>query len=98
MSFADKFKSKAGSGTNFTASVAGSRADCIYLVRGNDSTGRPAWYYVEVDKLKKKIFESDAKKGQIQLTDYGRIIISAYGENPPDDVKKRMKDEYGFEE
>jgi hypothetical protein len=83
---------------SFADIVQSSRADCIYLVRGNDSTGRAAWYYVMVDKLKKRIFESDAKKGQIQLTDYGKIIISGYGEEAPNSVKQRMKDEYGFEE
>lgn len=82
----------------FTDVVNTSRADSIYLIRGNDSTSRAAWYYLQVDKLKKKLFETDAKKGQIQLTDYGKIIISGYGEQVPADVKKRMKDEYGFEE
>lgn len=83
---------------SFADAVSASRADCIYLIRGNDSTGRAAWYYLQVEKLKKKIFEIDARKGQIQLTDYGKIIISGYGEHPPADVKQRMKDEYGFEE
>jgi hypothetical protein len=75
-----------------------SRPDSIYLVRGSDSTGRAAWYYLMVEKLKKRLFEVEAKKGQIQMTDYGKIIVSGYGEYPPPDVKKRMKDEYGFEE
>lgn len=83
---------------SFMETVSSSRADCVYLVRGHDSTGRPAWYYVQVDKPKKRLFEINAKKGQINLTDYGTIITSAYGEDSPADVKKRMKDEYGFEE
>ncbi|MBV8938840.1 MAG: hypothetical protein JO089_03250 [Alphaproteobacteria bacterium] len=83
---------------SFTDVVQSSRADNIYLVRGNDSTSRHAWYYVMVDKMKKRLFEIDAKKGQINLTDYGKILYSAYGQDPPDDIKKKMKDEYGFEE
>ncbi len=83
---------------SFASSVSSSRTDCIYLVRGNDSTSRAAWYYVMVDKPKKRLFEIDAKRGQIQLTDYGKIIYSGYGENPPDDMKKKMKDEYSFTE
>lgn len=83
---------------SFTDIVSSSRADCIYLIRGNDSTGRAAWYYLQVEKLKKKLFETNAKKGQIQLTEYGKILTSGYGEYPPADVKKRMKDEFGFEE
>ena len=58
----------------------------IYLIRGNDSTGRAAWYYFQVDKAKKIRFEVESKRGQIQLTDYGKILISGYGEKPPDDV------------
>ncbi len=79
-------------------SIQPSFADLIYLIRGGDSTGRAAWYYVEVDREKKAQFEHDAKQGQIQLTEYGKIIISGYGEEPPQSVRKRMKDEYGFEE
>lgn len=83
---------------SFAESVASSRTDCVYLIRGNDSTGRAAWYYVLVDKPKKRVFETEARKGPVLLTDYGKIIISGYGEEAPDDVKKRMKDEYGFDE
>jgi hypothetical protein len=74
------------------------RPSKIYLIRGNDSTGQPAWYYLCIDRGKKHRFELSATMGQIQLTDFGRIIISGYGEYPPPEVKKRMKDEYGFEE
>lgn len=95
MGFADDFQNQKKS---FTSAVQSSRADNIYLVRGHDITKRAAWYYVMVDKMKKRIFETDAKNGQINLTDYGNILYSGYGENPPDDMKTKMKDEYGFEE
>jgi len=75
-----------------------SSADRIFLVRGPDSTNRPAWYYLLVDKEKKTVFQDNAKRGQIQLTEFGTIITSGYGEYPPKDVKQRMKDEYGYEE
>jgi hypothetical protein len=84
--------------TSFTASVSGSRADCIYLVRGHDITGRAAWYYIMVDKPKKRIFEVRAKQGQLELTDYGKILASGYGESVPPATKQRMEDEYGFKE
>ena len=93
MAFSDDIPRK-----SFTSAVQSSRADNIYLVRGNDITKRPAWYYVMVDKMKKRLFEIDAKKGQINLTDYGQILHSGYGENPPEDMKAKMKEEYGFEE
>lgn len=94
MGFADQHKPR----KPFTDIVSSSRADNIYLVRGHDITSRAAWYYVMVEKTKKRIFEIEAKRGQINLTDYGNILYSGYGENPPEDMKQKMKDEYGFEE
>lgn len=73
-------------------------ASNIYLIRGKDSTGRAAWYYLQVEPGKKSNFEFDAKRGQILLTNYGRIIISGYGEYPPSDVKEMMAWEYNFSE
>jgi hypothetical protein len=32
-------------------------SECIYLIRGNDSTGRAAWYYLQVNNVKKPRFE-----------------------------------------
>lgn len=83
---------------SFAEQIPRRGADRIYLVRGNDSTGRAAWYYLQVKRRKKRQFEFSSCFGQIQLTDFGRIITSGYGEYPPPEVKKRMKDEYGFEE
>jgi hypothetical protein len=73
-------------------------AHLIYKIRGNDSTGRAAWYYLRVEPLKKTVFERESRKGQIQLTDYGTILMSGYGENPPRDVVRLAKEEFGFEE
>jgi hypothetical protein len=71
------------------------RADNVFLVRGNDSTGRPAWYFVLVDPAKKAAFRK-AFTGQVELNAYGRILASGYGTDPPADVRERMKTEYGF--
>lgn len=68
----------------------------MFLVRGTDSTGRKAWYYVMIKPNKKILFEGTAKRGQTDLVKFGKIIASAYGEDPPPEVKKRMKEEYGF--
>jgi hypothetical protein len=76
---------------------ADSSAD-IYLIRGNDSTGRPAWYYLRAHRGKKVAFETASKRGNVQLTEYGTIILSGYGKTPPPDVVARMSAEYGFNE
>ena len=74
------------------------RTDNLYLVRGNDTSGRRAWYYFRVIPSKKELFDRQIKSGRIQLAGFGHVLESGFGENPPAEVKKRMRDEYGFEE
>lgn len=73
------------------------RSRGIYLVRGKDSTGRSAWYYLRVCKKSPLLFERDARKGQIQLADYGEILCSGYGENPPESAVRDMRENWGFQ-
>lgn len=80
MSFVDKFKSSSG--------------NLVYLVRGKDK-GRPAWHYVRVrDKAILPIFLKKADGGPIDVSQYGTILYSGWGENPPDDIVKKIEEEY----
>ena len=83
---------------SFTDIIKSSRSSDVYLIRGKDTTNRRAWYYLLVEKTKKRLFENDVKSSQMQLTDYGTIVYSGYGENPPEDIRQKMEDEYGFKE
>ncbi len=83
---------------SFTRQVEASRADHIFLVRGRDASGQRAWYYLLVDKGKRDMFRSREGVPYLKLTDYGEILFSGFGEEPPADIKQQMKDEYGFEE
>lgn len=70
----------------------------IFLVTGgNDSSGRAAWYYVEVDAAQKARFQRSVKSGALNLSEYGTIVRSGYGATPPDTVRQFMKNNYGFE-
>lgn len=69
----------------------------LFLVRGNDSTGRKAWYYLQVQRGKVTQFEKQIATTTVKLTEFGTIILSGYGENPPPDAVERMKREYDFE-
>jgi hypothetical protein len=80
---------------DFAERVRRERGNNMFLVRGNDSTGRAAWYFVLVDSAKKTAFRK-AFTGQVELNAYGRIIASGYGADPPTGVRDRMKAEYGF--
>lgn len=83
---------------SFTDLVKTTRSGNIFLVSGGkDKFERDAWYYVKVEPFKISLFQRDISKGKINLSEYGEILESGFGKTPPDDIKKKMKDEYNFE-
>lgn len=71
------------------------QAELIYLVKGIDA-GRNAWYYVLVDRLKVQLFLKALNDEIIHLENYGKILFSAYGDEPPADITSSLKEEYGI--
>jgi len=65
----------------------------VYLVRGKDK-GKPAWHYVLVEKLKLPMFKK-AIGGTMDVSEYGKIIHSGWGEDPPPELVKKIEQEYG---
>ena len=61
----------------------------IYLVRGND-TGKPAWHYVLVKKALLPLFLRRAKGGNVDVADFGRVLKSGWGKDPPEDIRKSI--------
>ncbi len=90
--FASALKKK----LNFANGLQAERPDHIFLVRGLDTTGHNAWYYVMVDRGKRESFRTQAGSPLLKLTDYGQILHSGFGEHPPEAIRLRMEDEYGF--
>ncbi|MES2677645.1 MAG: hypothetical protein V4612_04965 [Pseudomonadota bacterium] len=70
-----------------------SKADLIYLVKGVDDN-RNAWYYVLVERLKLSLFLKALNDDIIHLENYGEILYSAYGDEPPQDITDKLKKEY----
>lgn len=67
----------------------------VFCIRGKDN-GRPAWHYVLVDTRQKRFKLKDQTKGSnIDVKDYGRIVKSGWGEDPPKEVMKEIEEEYG---
>jgi hypothetical protein len=66
-----------------------SRKELIWLVTGTDM-GKPCWYYVQVEKSKLELFKGMAKTPQIPLLDYGKILYSGWGSQPPEHIKKKV--------
>jgi hypothetical protein len=71
------------------------KADLIYLVKGVDA-GRNAWYYVLVERLKLSLFLKALNDDIIHLENYGEILYSAYGDEPPQEITDKLKKDYGI--
>ena len=65
----------------------------VYLVRGKDGD-KPAWHFILVDKVKEDDFNAKVATGTIDVADYGQIICSGWGENPPAEKKKWVGDRF----
>jgi len=64
----------------------------IYLVRGK-YRGRPAWHYVLLssgDEDHVQGFKEQVKTGTIDVADWGCIIVSGWGEDPPDTIRDKV--------
>lgn len=72
------------------------QAELIYLVKGVDA-GRNAWYYVLVDRLKVQLFLKALNDEIIHLENYGKILFSAYGDEPSSEITNALKEEYGIQ-
>ena len=65
----------------------------LYLVRGEDR-GCPAWHYVVVDEEKLDDFKAKVASGTINVTNYGRVLKSGWGKDPPKDTAHKINLRY----
>lgn len=77
----------------FTDKIQTSRGELVYLVRGEDS-GRKVWHYVFVDKAKQALFKQMIKSESIDVAQYGKVLYSGWGENPPPEIAEAIKKQY----
>jgi hypothetical protein len=77
----------------FTDKVQNSMGELVYLVRGKDA-GRAAWHYVLIDKMKLPLFKQKLKSGSLDVSEYGKILYSGWGENPPEEIMEEIKKQY----
>ncbi len=73
----------------------------IHLVRGKDR-GRPAWHYVllvdddkTIDRFKELTQGEQRGQGDVELNDFGQLLKSGWGKDPPDDAKQWIEETYG---
>ena len=67
----------------------------VFLVRGKDRS-RPAWHYVLLvdDEDTIKAFHEKVKAGTVDVADYGEVLKSGWGENPPNEIKDWIDENY----
>ncbi len=90
-----KSKSRTINERSFADATRRSRSDLIYLVRGKDR-GRSAWHYVLVDKDKREMFLAKSRTGSIDVADYGEILYSGWGDDPPQTIVDKINEEFGL--
>ena len=62
----------------------------IHTVRGQDR-GWDAWHIVLIEKALLDDFKLKIKSGHVDVAEYGYVIKSGWGKDPPDDVLKAIK-------
>jgi type IV secretion system protein VirD4 len=67
----------------------------IYLVKGK-TQGREAWYFVLVNRKPALVFETEMRQGRFNLEEYGEVLLSGWGKEPPEEVMRRAREEWGF--
>jgi hypothetical protein len=84
--------------SSFVDKLIAKKGHLIHKLKAKDSTGRWAYYFVLVEPPKEQSFlEALESNLSIDLEDFGKVIASNYGEEPTEDVRRMLKDKYGFE-
>ena len=69
-----------------------STAQRIYTVRGKDR-GQPSWHYILLvdDEDTIREFHDKVKEGHVDVANYGQILKSGWGRDPPEETQKWTK-------
>ena len=67
----------------------------LYLVRGKDRQW-DAWHYVLVDEEKLVDFDAKIAAGTIDVADYGRVLKSGWGKDPPKNIARKIDLRCGY--
>lgn len=68
------------------------KGERLYFVRGKDR-GRPAWHYVIVEKSLLGLFLKRTNGGNLDIADFGTVVKSGWGDNPPESTKEEICNE-----
>ena len=68
----------------------------FYLVRGKEK-GRAAWHYVLVKKHLLGLFLKRVKGGRVNVAEFGDILQSGWGKDPPKGTTNKILKKYDFQ-
>lgn len=72
----------------------------IHKIKATDSTGRYAYYFVLIrDSEREKAFLAALENTDagLNLSEYGAVIQSCYGDAPSESVKRFLRERYQFD-
>ena len=74
-----------------------SEGERVYLVRGNDR-GKQLWHYLLLvdDEEAIDMFNAKMKSGAVDVADYGQVLKSGWGQDPPDEVREWIEKKYPY--
>lgn len=68
----------------------------MLLCQGKRKNGHSYWAYVCIKPSRAKAFADARANGTLNLEDYGSIIEWGEGEDPPKEVRDRMRQQFGM--
>lgn len=68
----------------------------MVLCKGLDEQKRPIWAYICIKPGMALAFKTARERGNIDISEYGSVLESGSGEEPPEEVKLRMERDYGM--
>jgi len=67
----------------------------IILCRGNNAENKPIWAYLCIKPSMAEAFKAARDSGGIDIGEYGTVLESGDGAEPPAVIKTRMERDYG---
>jgi len=85
--------------SNEAAASADAATDIVALVTGTAADGSAYFVYLAVPPSKYRAFVDATRRGEpMDLSGYGRVLCDGHAPSPSDDVRRMMRDQYGFDE
>ena len=79
--------------SSFSEKILANKASKLFLVRGVSSE-KPVWHFILVDELKLALYEKAVAFDSIDLANYGKVLHSGWGENPPEEIVQKLRTQF----